>query len=76
MIPSGAVFATPNQFVINQGRMDAITAPVPIKKLCIANPFVRCSEGNISPTKARNGSIEMFIEASIIHNIPAAIQSN
>jgi hypothetical protein len=33
-----------------------------------------CSEGSISPTKALNGSIEILIDASIIHNIPAAIQ--
>jgi len=46
-----------------------------MKKLCIAKPAVLCSEGSISPTKALNGSIEIFIDASIIHNIPAAIHS-
>ena len=52
-----------------------MTAPVPIKKLCIANPVVLCFEGRLSPTKARNGSIEILIDASMIHNIPAANQS-
>ena len=52
--------------------MEATTAPVPMKKLCIAKPVVRCSEGRLSPTKARNGSIEMLMEASMIHSIPAA----
>ena len=64
-----------NQFVIIYGSADAITAPVPMKKLCIEKPIVLCSFGSISPTKARKGSIEMFMEASIIHNIPAATQS-
>ena len=54
---------------------DAITAPVPIKKLCVAKPVVRCSEGSMSPTKALKGSIEILIDASIIHSIPAAIHN-
>ena len=48
--------------------------PIPIKKLCIENPTVRCSDGSISPTNALKGSIEIFIDASIIHSIPAATQ--
>jgi hypothetical protein len=52
--------------------MDATTAPVPMKKLCMANPMVRCSEGRLSPTKARKGSMEMLMEASMIHSMPAA----
>ena len=55
--------------------MEATTAPVPMRKLCIAKPVVRCSEGRLSPTKARNGSIEMLMEASMIQSIPAATQS-
>lgn len=39
------------------------------------NPVVNCFSGNISDTKARNGSILIFMEASRIHNNPAAIQS-
>jgi len=40
----------------------------------LAKPVVRWSDGNISPTKALNGSIEILIEASIIQSVPAAIQ--
>ena len=50
-------------------------APTPIKKLCMANPVVRCLDGRLSPTNARKGSIEILIDASRIHNIPAANQS-
>jgi hypothetical protein len=57
------------------GYDDATTAPVPMKKLCMAKPVVRCSEGRLSPTKARNGSIEMLMEASMIQSMPAATQS-
>ena len=38
----------------------------------MANPLVRCSSGRLSPTKARNGSIETLMEASKIQSIPAA----
>src|ERR1035437_1172558 len=62
----------PNQLVITYGSAEAIMAPDPIKKLCIEKPVVLCSEGSISPTNALKGSIETLIEASIIHNIPAA----
>jgi hypothetical protein len=55
--------------------MEATTAPAPMKKLCMAKPVVRCTEGRLSPTKARNGSIEMLMEASMIHSIPAATHS-
>ena len=41
----------------------------------MANPRVRCSEETLSPTKALKGSIEMLIDASITHNMPAAIHS-
>ena len=55
--------------------MEATTAPVPMRKLCMANPVVRCSDGRLSPTKARNGSIEMLMEASMIQRTPAATHS-
>ena len=71
----GASLLTPNRVVRSQGRIDATTAPVPMKKLCIANPVIRCDAGRLSPTKARNGSIEMLMEASMIQSMPAAIQS-
>ena len=71
-MPSGAWLLTPNWLVRSQGSMDATTAPVPMKKLCMAKPVVRCSDGRLSPTKARNGSIEMLMEASMIHSMPAA----
>ncbi|MCK7517339.1 MAG: hypothetical protein MZV64_06250 [Ignavibacteriales bacterium] len=35
---SGAMFEIPNQFVIIYGKAEAMTAPVPMKKLCIAKP--------------------------------------
>ena len=59
----------------SQGRIDATTAPVPMKKLCIAKPVMRCEAGRLSPTKARNGSIEMLMDASMIQSMPAATQS-
>jgi hypothetical protein len=46
-----------------------------MKKLCIAKPVIRCDAGRLSPTKARNGSIETLMEASMIQSIPAATQS-
>jgi len=69
------VLATPNTLVSSQGSIEATTAPVPMKKLCIAKPVVRCDEGRLSPTNARNGSIEMLMDASMIHSIPAATHS-
>ena len=72
----GASLLTPNRVVRSQGSIDATTAPVPMKKLWSANPVTRCVEGRLSPTKARNGSIEMLIEASRIQSIPAATHSD
>jgi len=46
-----------------------------MKKLCIANPVPCCSSGNLSATNARNGSMLTLIEASRIHNNPAAIHN-
>ncbi|MCW0417513.1 hypothetical protein NB689_003267 [Xanthomonas sacchari] len=37
--------------------------------------MARWRVGNWSPTKARNGSIEMLIEASSTHSVPAATHS-
>ena len=45
-----------------------------MNKLCIENPKVLCSSGNLSATKALNGSMEILIDESRIHNNPAAIQ--
>jgi hypothetical protein len=42
----------------------------PNKKLCMANPMVRCFPEDYRQQK--HGSIETLMEASIIHNIPAA----
>ena len=39
----------------------------------MAKPVVRCRWGSMSPTNARNGSMEILIEASMIHSMPAAI---
>ncbi len=46
---------------------------MPIKKLCMVNPRVRCRSGSISPTKALKGSMDILMEASIIHSMPTAI---
>ena len=75
MIPSAAVLEIPNQLVKMYGKADPTTAPIPIKKLCIAKPNVRWFSGKLSPTKARKGSIEMLIDESMIHNVPMATQS-
>ena len=74
MVP-GVLAATPNQFVSIHGIADAITAPSPMKRLCIAKPRVRSAGGSRSATNARNGSMEMLIDASRIHSRPAAIHS-
>jgi hypothetical protein len=42
-----------------------------MKKLCMANQWY-VAFGRLSQQKKRNGSIETLMEASIIHNIPAA----
>src|ERR1041385_258176 len=73
-IVPAALPATPNQLVIIHGSAEAITAPDPMKKLCIAKPRVRSDAGSRSATNARNGSMEILIEASRIQSSPAAIQ--
>jgi hypothetical protein len=55
------------------GSSEAITAPQPMKKVCIAKPAVCCETSSLSPTKARNGSIDTLIAASIIHSTATAI---
>ena len=64
-----------NQLVIMYGNPEATTPPMPMKNVCIAKPDVRCRSGNMSPTNARNGSMETLMLASMIQSIPAAIQS-
>ena len=72
-IVPGALAATPNQLVSIHGIAEAITAPNPMKMLCMAKPRVRSCGGSRSATNARNGSIEILIEASRIQSSPAAI---
>ena len=52
-----------------------MTELAPMKKVCTANPLVRCSSGSISPMNARNGCIVTLMEPSISHSVPAATQS-
>ena len=75
MVPASAVLEIPNQLVNIHGRKEATMAPMPIKKLCIAKPVVRCEGGSISPTNARKGSMLMLMDASMIHKTLTAIQS-
>ena len=48
---------------------------MPIKKVWTEKPVVCCSSGSMSPTNARNGSIAMLMDASIIINMPAPINT-
>src|SRR6476661_3436141 len=41
----------------------------------MAKPVVRCEEGSLSPTKARNGSIDILIDASNTQSSMAAIHN-
>jgi len=43
--------------------------------LCITNPAVRWDTASLSATNARNGSIEMLMDASRIQSSVAAIHS-
>ena len=52
-----------------------MTAPNPIKKVYAAKPAVRCESGSLSPTKARNGSMDILMDASNTHNNVAAIHN-
>ena len=58
-----------------KGKAFASVWQMPIKKLCMTNPSVRCSSGSLSATNARNGSIVMLMLASSIQSRPAAIQT-
>jgi hypothetical protein len=57
------------------GSSDAITAPQPMKKVCIAKPAVCCDGPSLSPTKARNGSIDTLMAPSSSHRTATAIHS-
>ena len=48
---------------------------MPMNSDCITKPAVRCDASSLSATNARNGSIEMLIDASRIQSSAAAIQS-
>ena len=67
--------ATPKHCVSMHGSASARLAPMPMNSLCITKPVRRCASVSLSATKARNGSIEMLIDASSIQSRPAAIQS-
>ena len=75
MMPKAASLRTP-KWVKMLGRSEARTAPKPIRILWVVKPMSRCSLGNLSATSARNGSMEILIEASRIHNMPAAIHKD
>lgn len=57
------------------GSSEAMTAPAPMKTLCMAKPTVRCSSGSRSATNARKGSMLTFTDASRIQSKPAAIHN-
>ena len=72
-VPLAAVFEKCSQLVMIHGRPLAIHPPRPINRLCMTNPLVRCSSGNLSATNALNGSIDTFPNVSSTHSNPAAI---
>ena len=74
-MPLTGTLLTPKQSENIVGSSEAITAPQPMKKVCIAKPAVCWLVSSLSPTKARNGSIETLIAASIIHSTATAIHS-
>src|ERR1700740_975774 len=61
----------PNQLAKTYGSHEPITAPTPIRQVCIEKPSLCWLSGKLSATKARKGSIATLKEASIIINIPA-----
>src|SRR5262249_34853824 len=73
-IPPALLDVTPRRLKSN-GRPFARLAPTPMKNDCITKPAVRCDASSLSATNARNGSIEMLIDASRIQRRVAAIQS-
>ena len=74
-MPLAGTLLTPNTSENKVGSSEAITAPQPIKNVCIANPAVCWLASSLSPTKARNGSIDTLMAASIIHSTATAIHS-
>jgi hypothetical protein len=73
-MPLAVAPSTPSQRS-SQGSALAMLAPTPMKNDCITKPAVRCWTLSLSATKARNGSIEMLMEASRIQSRLAAIHS-
>ena len=72
-IPLAVLPATPSLLMMN-GSALARLAPMPMNSDCMTKPFVRCDVSSLSATKARNGSIDMLIEASSTQSRLAAIQ--
>ena len=72
--PLAVLPCTPNQ-LNTSGRALARLAPTPMKNDCITNPVVRWDTASLSATNARNGSIEMLMDASSIQSSVAAIHS-
>src|SRR5210317_2283855 len=70
--PGSASLLTPS-LEMKSGRFEATQVLIPMMSVCTTNPKERWLSGSLSATKARNGSMEMFIEASRIHKPPAAI---
>jgi hypothetical protein len=73
-MPLGVVPSTPSQRK-NSGSALARLAPIPMKNDCMTKPAVLCVVSSLSATKARNGSIEMLMDASRIQRSEAAIHS-
>ncbi len=71
--PAAWTPSTLRNLLMSQGSAEATIAPSPMKRLCIAKPWVLCSSGRRSATKARKGSMLMLILASSIQSNPAAI---
>ena len=72
-IPLAVLPCTPNRLRAS-GNALAKLAPTPMKNDCITKPAVRWLTSSLSATKARNGSMEMLIDASRIQSSVAAIQ--
>jgi hypothetical protein len=57
------------------GSREATTPPQPMKNVCIAKPAICCELDSLSPTKARNGSMDTLIDTSISHSTITAAHS-
>ena len=66
------MFETWSRFVRIHGNSEPTIEAAPMKNVWTAKPLVRCSSDSMSPTNARMGSMVMLIDASSIHNMPAA----